>query len=110
MTYLDAYAKEVASRKYKNEKGEYNTTALLAIALCHLPRHQELIRVLVVAMDKILNYKGDPMDEDEDGENAIVALASTALTQCEEIAADGLGLMGYEYELTGEDGNGHLKN
>ena len=107
MNHLDAYMKEVASRKYKNDKGEYNITVLLAMCMCHIPRTQEMVRVLAVALEKIMNHEADDIDDEENGN--VVSIAAGALSSVAEIAADGLSLMGYELEIS-EGGNGSAIN
>lgn len=89
------YLQTLALRKYKDQYGDYHLPTLLALQISHLPRHQELVRLLFKTVEIISDY--EPTDDPEVF-NEVIDLALECLTQCEEISNDGLALMGYEVE------------
>jgi len=94
------YLEKLALRKYKDSEGEYHLPTLLALQISHLPRHQELVRLMFKAIQIISDY--EPSDDPEESAE-VINLALDCLSQCEEIADDGLALMGYEIEEVDDD-------
>ncbi|NBW20596.1 MAG: hypothetical protein EBR82_72785 [Caulobacteraceae bacterium] len=97
MSLTEKYLERLALRKYSVKKGEYHLPTLLALQISHLPRHQELIRLLFKVMVIISDYEAD--DNPETAQE-IIDLALDCITQCEEISDDGLSIMGYEIDET----------
>lgn len=94
------YLEKLALRKFKDSNGDYHLPTLLALQISHLPRHQELVRLLFKTVEIIADY--EPSDDPESF-NEVVDLALECLSQCEEISDDGLALMGYEVEEDEEE-------
>lgn len=100
---VEKYINACATRAVANKDGEYSFKVLLTMHLCHLPRQQEIIRTLYKALEDLANSDID-IDEGSDVQIALDA-ALSSIIKCEEIAADGLQVMGYNIGLEEDDGN-----
>lgn len=95
MTNLERYLEKVAMRPFITKNGKYHVPTLLALQLSHMPRLHEIIRVFLVNVKK--NAERYP-DEDCEESAEIVNMAMVAMNQTEDLALDGINMMGYEIE------------
>lgn len=99
---VEKYLEACATRSVANKKGEYSFKVLLAMHLCHIPRKHEMIRTLFDAIEKIAD---SDIEVDEEDENNPLNIALSAIVKCEEIADDGLRVMGYNLDEGDDNGN-----
>lgn len=93
MTALERYMHLIAKKKSQEADGKINVSTLLSLEESHLPRIQEIVRILYQSAMFISNKD---IDEEIELCAEIVNESLSALSRVEDISMDGITEMGHE--------------
>lgn len=107
LSFVDRYTSEVAVRRSRNGKdNRIDVRVLVDLEIKHLPRHQEIVRVLYSTISRIAAQ--DPEESFEQSAE-LINDALNAIAKVEELSYDGLISIGID-PLNPNRGIGANKN